>query len=334
MPTVQEILKSTGFTDEQVAALDARAITAFTGVLNSAEAERKAAAEEAAKAAQERADAIAAKEAAELEKRSTTEFWETKVMPGLTAADDKEKSLAQEVANAKALAAFYREQNEAARTNGFVPQDAPQFKPEMLQTNPQNPQRDGSGRYIANQPNQTPGSPAFVAPEDVIKRASDGLAMLSNIQWEYQTLFGQPMPIAPSTLIAEADAQKLDPMSYAARKFNFEGKRAELATKNREEEAARIRAEAVKPLEDKLRQQEIDANKRLEEEKKKWAETSGSNPDVRRAEVSSFAEIKRAVQAGERPDPLSMNKNERHMAMRKQIQEDVARVQDEKSAVA
>jgi hypothetical protein len=334
MPTVAEILKQSGWTDEKIAALDAGAITAFTGVLNTAEAERKAAAEEAAKAAREKADAVAAKEAAELEKRSTTEFWETKVMPGLTAADEKEKALAQEIANSKALAAFYREQNESARTNGFIPQDAPGFKPEMIA--PNQPQRGPDGKYLPNQPGGTPGSPSFVAPEDVVKRASDAFSVLSNIQWEYQSLHGgQPMPISPTTLVAEADAQKLSPYDYAARKFNFEGKRQELAAKAKEEEAARIRTEAVKPYEEKLKQQEIDANKRLEEEKKKWAETSGSNPDVRRAEVSSFAEIKRAVQAGERPDPLSMNKVERHNAMRKQIQEDVGKIQeDQRSAVA
>ena len=52
MPTVQEVLKQSGLTDEQITALDAKAISAFTGVLTTAEQERQAAQQAAAKAEQ------------------------------------------------------------------------------------------------------------------------------------------------------------------------------------------------------------------------------------------------------------------------------------------
>ena len=68
MPTVNEILKQSGLTDEQIAALDAKAITAFTGVLTTAEQERKTAGEAAAKAEQERLAAQKEAEKAEQER--------------------------------------------------------------------------------------------------------------------------------------------------------------------------------------------------------------------------------------------------------------------------
>ena len=57
MPTVNEILKQSGLNDEQIAALDAKAITAFTGVLTTAEQERKTAQESATKAQESAAKA-------------------------------------------------------------------------------------------------------------------------------------------------------------------------------------------------------------------------------------------------------------------------------------
>ncbi len=62
-------------------------------------------------------------------------------------------------------------------------------------------------------------------------------------------------------MIAEADAQKLPLMDYAARKFNFAQREQELAAKADAENRAKISAEAVAPLQ-----------KQIEEERAKSAE--------------------------------------------------------------
>lgn len=326
--TVQEILKQTGFTDEQIAALDARAITAFTGVMTTAELAQQAAVQAAAKAEADRVAAQAALDNAELVKRSNTEFYETKVIPGLTGWEAEQTRLLTEKANADALAAFYKAQNDSARTAGFVPADAPAFTPAAGAQPPRNP----AGQYVAGGNQGTPGSPSFqLDPNQIAGRIGDVAGSISDLQWKYQQLYGQPLPIAPSQLIAEADQQKLSPTDYAARKFNFAARETELAAqrkaadddKLRKEEAARVTAEFEAKI--KTMQDEQTAKDRAR------AEQVGNNPDVRQAPgASKFAEITRAVKAGERPDPLSMTDAQRRAATRQQIHAEIS----ENAAVA
>jgi ATPase subunit of ABC transporter with duplicated ATPase domains len=178
MASVAEILKASGLTDEQIAALDAKALTAFNGVLTTAEQERATAAESARKAEEERAAAKAAQEAAELAQRANKEFYDQTIMPSLTGWEDKEKQYAQEIANAKALAAFYEAQNKAAKESGFIAADAPAFNPTSVVI----PARDGNGKFVANSPGGTPGSPTF-RMEEVEDRLGKGL---DNSVWALQ----------------------------------------------------------------------------------------------------------------------------------------------------
>ena len=186
MPTVQEILKQTGLSDEQIAALDAKAITAFTGVLTTAEQkeqaaqqaaqkaeqDRQVAAESAKKAEEERVAAAAAKEAAEVAQRSNAKFYDESIAPALN-------TWGTEKANLEAQAAFYRAQNEAARNAGFVPADAPAFTPQTPAAPGNTQPRDGQGRYVAGAPGATPGSPTFTM-EAIDQRLGNGI---SNIGW-------------------------------------------------------------------------------------------------------------------------------------------------------
>lgn len=123
MPTVHEILKQSGLNDEQIAALDAKAIAAFTGVLSTAEQERQtaqqaaqkaeeerqAAAEAATKAEQERQAAAQAQEAAEVAQRSNRQFYDESIAPALN-------NWGNEKANLEAQLAFLKAQNEATRS--------------------------------------------------------------------------------------------------------------------------------------------------------------------------------------------------------------------------
>lgn len=198
MPTVQEVLKQTGFTDEQIAAMDPRAITAFGSVQSAAEQERTA--------------GQAALSQSELERRSNAEFYDSQIAPALN-------NWGSEKAAKDAEVAFYRAQFESAKSSGFMPSEAPGYQ-----------SQNAGGRYVAAAQGGTPGSPTFVPDmQELTQRVGGAIGTLSDIQWKYQSLYGKPMPISPTELIRQADAIKLDPASYAARTFNFQQKEQEVA---------------------------------------------------------------------------------------------------------
>lgn len=313
--TVHEILKSTGFTDEQIAALDARAITAFTGVLSTAEQAQVAAATASAKAESERQAAQAALEANELVKRSNTEFYETKIIPGITGWEEERNRLLAEKTNNDALVAFYKAQNEGARTAGFVPADAPVFTPPA----PVLP-RAGNGQFVA--PGATPGNPTFTM-EDVRNGLGSTMGTLADIQWKHEQLYGKPMPVSPTELVRQAEARKLDPATYAATTFNFQAREQELAAQKTKAEQDALRAEIVAAKDKEYADKEAALRAEFAVKERSFAERSGNNGDVRPAVAAKMTEIRRAVENKERPDPLKMNDRERRTATRNAIHSEI-----------
>lgn len=330
MPTVAEILKASGLDDAAIAALDAKVLAGFNGVLTTAESERTAAQESAKTAETERVAAKAAQDAAELAQRANREFYDETIMPSLTGWEDKEKALQAEIANAKATAAFYEAQNKAAKDGGFVAADAPTFTPSAAVV----PVRGNDGKFVAGAPGGTPGSPSFKI-EDFENRLGNGL---DNGFWavqEYQRLSGgQFLPDSVSKLSEEAFANKLPFKDYVARKYDFSGKQAAMQAKAEADMRAKIAAEATAPYEQKLKDNDAEWKQKLEAQAKEISERGGNNPDVRRAAISNFPEIKKAVAEGTRKDPLSMTREERQVEMRKQIQADVAVNEEAKQGVA
>lgn len=312
MPTVAEILKSSGLDDAAIAALDAKVLAGFTGVLTTAAEENK-------KAEEERLAAKAAQDAAELAQRANKEFYDQTIVPSLNGWEAQEQAMKQEIANAKALAAFYEAQNKAAKESGFIATDAPVFTPAAVVV----PGRDANGKFVAGTPGGTPGSPTFTM-EQVREGLGNTLGTVTDIQWKYQRLYGTPMPVAPTELVRQAEAQKMNPADYAAKTFNFAAKEAELVARQQAEERAKIAAEAVAPYEQKLKEKDTEWQKKLEEQAKTISERGGNNPDVKRAAISNFPEIKKAVADGTRKDPLSMTREERQVSMRQDIQKSVA----------
>lgn len=333
MPTVQDILKQSGFTDEEIATWDAKKLAALgntwtsveqtaaqkeqaaTEAATKAEQERKAATEAVAKAEQERVAASKAQEAAEVAKRANEQFYAESVAPALN-------TWASEKSNKEAEIAFYKTQLEGARTNGFVPTDAPKFTPPEI-VPPANQARDNQGRYVANAPGGTPGSPTFTM-QDVRDGLGSTLGTLTDIQWKYQTLYNKPMPISPTELVRQADAVKLDPAAYAARTFQFQEREAEIARKAAEDHDAKIKAEATAPYEARLAEAKKAGEEAVKAKVRELTEKFSSNPDVRIAQPSRFADVARAVKAGERPDPLMLNESQRKMATRQAIHSEIA----------
>lgn len=329
MPTVQEILKQTGLSDEQIAALDAKAISAFGGVLTAAEQkeqtaqqaaqkaeqDRLVAVDSAKKAEEERAAAAAAREAAEVAQRSNAKFYDESIAPALN-------NWGNEKVQKDAELAFYKTQLEGAKANGFVPSDAPAFAAPAPVPGASQP-RDGQGRYVAGAPGGTPGSPTFTM-EAIDQRLGNGI---SNIGWamqEYQRLTGgQFLPDSFDKLAQEADTSRLPFRDYVSRKYDFQGKQAAIQQKLQDEHDAKVRAEAAAPYEAKLAEAAKAADEAMKANDRKWAEKIGSNPDIRIAQPSRYADVARAVKSGERPDPLMLNEGQRKMATHQAIQKEV-----------
>ena len=274
MPTVQEILKQSGLSDDQIAAIDGKAVSAFSGVLTIVE--------------QERQQAAAERERAELERRSNASFYDESIAPALN-------NWATEKANYDGQLSYYKSQLESARAQGHE-----------LSEPPAQARNAASGRYVTGAPGSTPGSPTYQGIEQLRSEVGGALGVLSDIQWKHQTLYGKPLPISPTELVRQAEAVKLDPATYAARTYGFAEREAELARKTQEEHDAKIRQEA-----------ETNVNRQ-------WAEKLGSNPDVRIGQPSRFADVARAVKANERPDPVTLNESQRRQATSQAIHQDIA----------
>ena len=331
MASLAEVLAQSGFTKEQISALDAKLIQSLDGYvstasdsLTKAEAERRAAAERAAAADEAQRKAQETLDRVQLEGRSNVEFYEQKIVPGLTTAEQQQKDILSRLANAEALAAFYRTQNEKAREGGFIAADAPGFTAPVAPAGDPSTQRDSSGRYVAG----TGGSPTFIAnggfdPDSFKRDAVSSIAELEDLRWKYQSLYGTPMPIAPTELIRQADSQKLSPSAYASKIFNFaqkeEEQRQASLQKNMDEYAAQKVAEKEEAHKAEL--------KRIQDEyaakTRQAMEQGGNNPDVRRVQDTKFAEVKRAVAEGTRPDPLKMTDAQRRAATRNLIHSEI-----------
>jgi hypothetical protein len=216
--TVEEVLLKSGFTQDEIKAMEPKAITAFSGVLSEAQQ---------------------AREAAELAQRSYTDFYENKISPALVAWDSERQRLDNERATALAEAAFYRTQNEEARHGGFIPSDAPGYQ-----------SRDGQGRYVAGVPGGIPGSPTFqgsgVTMEAIDQRLGQGI---SNATWALQTYSqlhdGKFLPDGIDTLSQEATQQRMPFRDFVSRKYDFAGRRAEIEKKQQEQHDAQVRTAAA-----------------------------------------------------------------------------------------
>jgi hypothetical protein len=311
MPTLAEVLKSSGWSQAQIDALDAQAMKGLgdyvTGIEQTAAQKEKAASELAVKAeadrkAQEAAvvAAKAAQEAAELQNRSVKDFWDNTYNPGIAAAEAEKTRLAKEAADAKAEAAFYKAQRESyLGTLNIKPEDAPVFTPP-------------AATIPAVDPNKTPGTPTFTINQ-VRDELGNSLGTVANIQWEYRNLYGREMPISPTELLRQSEANKFkDPATYANSIFKFSEKREEIrqAEAKAHDDAIAAAAVAAKDESHKLELKKItdefSAKERLR------AEQAGSNPDTKLPPGSSkFSDLRRAQQAGERKDPTKMTPQER-----------------------
>jgi hypothetical protein len=328
IPSLAEVLKQSGWSQEQIDALDAKAAAGFNTILTTASQAEMTAAEtlaksQAEKAAAEKAvaDAKAAQDAAELNNRSVKEFWEGTYNPGIAAWDKERQELAKKAADAAAEVAFYKTQRESLKAAGIIPADAPVFTPPAPDPNANNGNgtRDAQGRFV---PGPT-GSPVFDT-NAVVSRVGDGMNKIQNIMWKYQTLYsGQPLPMSPSELIAKADQLKLDPMEYASRTFRFAEKEEEQRQAAAKAHDDQVAATAAAAKESEWKAKLDEREKEFAAKEKLQAERHANNPDQRVVVSSKIPELQRQVVSKEIPDPLMMNENQRRANTAKMIRDQI-----------
>lgn len=219
-PTVKDILRQTGFSDDDIERLDAKVLSGFETVLTEADNARTAA-------------AAAAAESREIERRYR-HMYETEIVPALN-------SWGSEKATLEATVDFYKKQNEGARTAGFIPKDAPNAEPA----------RGADGRYIAGA-NTVPGSPAMT---DAMK--NEFLQGISEAQWAsdtYKDLYetnAMPEGYDFYETLAEGTRNRMNFRQYFTQKYKLDDKRKERAERQakahddaiRKEERAKIEKE-------------------------------------------------------------------------------------------
>jgi hypothetical protein len=204
---------------------------------------------------------------AELQKTSVDQFWANTYAPGIQQWEQEKSDLGRRLAASESQRAAYERERQVLVEQGIV---------------------TGDNSVKPNNSFTTPGTPTFSGdPNDFVGRVSQGLSQLSDADWKHKQLYGQPLPIAPSELIKEADRLGISPMEAAERKFKFAAKEQELRDN-------RIREE----VESKVRRE--------------FAEKAGSNPDLRQPSGSAkYADTRRAVEKGELRDPLRLTQAER-----------------------
>lgn len=218
-PTIAEILKATGVSDTEIAALDQRIVTGITTVLTTAaQAEQKAASD---------------REAAELAQRAQREMWDTKVAPALDAWGNEKVHLESE-------RNFYKTQAEGAKAAGFIAKDAPGYVAPNANVNP-NDGRGGDGRFVANG-GVVPGSPTFMTKQEA-------LSAVSNSTWyvtEHMRLHnGAPPPDDLETLAVEAERNRMPFRDYVAKKYDFQGRKDAIVAARQKEHDDKIIADTI-----------------------------------------------------------------------------------------
>ncbi len=223
MPTVQELLKTSGLTDEVIAGLPKEAVAAFGGILTDAETKVQTAAQQASEAAELRRQA-------ELDRKDIQKY-----------VDDYSLSLNNQgslQAKYDAVVAYV----DSLKAQGFdvkLPVD-------VASSSEKKP--------------VVPGSPAIggnaVDEGKILGRVGNVMSQWLDANNEHIRLYGVPVP-DPSTNIAEEAARARKPVGeYMAEKYKF---RERQAAKEKESYDARVAADVKAKVDEQLR---VEAEKR------------------------------------------------------------------------
>jgi hypothetical protein len=210
--TVEELLRESGLTDEQIKALDAKVVAGVTTVLSTA------------------AQTL---EAAEHAKRAQAEQYDRDIAPALDKWANDQTNLAAE-------RDYYKTMAEKAKEGGFIPATTP-FTPPTSATTTTAGTRDATGRFVANA-NPVPGSPQYMTKEETFQAVTAA-------QWtiaEHMRLNnGAPPPDDIEALANEAAQAHMPYRQYVEKKYDFSGKRDKIKADAQKAHDDQIRKEVA-----------------------------------------------------------------------------------------
>jgi hypothetical protein len=218
---------------------------------------------------------------AELQKTSVDEFWKNTYSPGIAQWEQDRTQMTQRIARAEAEKAALLAERSALAESGIVGAELPINISQ---------QRNSGGQYMP-----TPGTPVFSNPDEFIGRAAQGFNQILDITHRHQQLYGKPMGIQPSALIAEADRLGISPSELAERKFSFSKREGEIQVQRQKEAEERIRQDE--------RQKMLG----------RYSDSSGLNANpVQGANGGGMASVRKDMLEGKLKDPTRMSPQERH----------------------
>ena len=222
--TIQERLKASGITDEEIKTLEtAGLLPKLSPVI------------EGAYTAKDEADRLAAE--AKTQKEEFENYFNNEVVPEVN------KVYSDAIA-ANARAAALEQQNVKLKEYGFLKPETG-IPPAITPT----PPPGNNGPTVIPNANPVPGSPQFVTPDQLEKmvdaRASgvvDAFFTAGDLQADHFELFGTPLK-GLKELADEARRARITPRQMWEKKFNVQAKRDEIAKKIQEDHDNKIRQE-------------------------------------------------------------------------------------------
>jgi hypothetical protein len=200
--TVAEILKETGWSEDDIKALDQTKMEGLTRVVSAANESQ---------------------EKAELALRAQREEYDQRIAPALANWADKDTVLSTKLAAAEQFI-------NKVKDSGYLPKEILDVIPTITSGSPSpRPAQGPDGKFVAGA-NVTPGSPGFVdVKKELANELGTAFSFAADTSWKYRSLFGKEMPDSPTALIREASQNRMSPADWAEKKYGFKTKEQEIS---------------------------------------------------------------------------------------------------------
>lgn len=215
--SVADILKESGLSEEQIKAIDAKALEALDGYATQANQSL---------------------EKAEFALRSQREEYDKNIAPALANWADRDTVVSTENAAMKTYLGKIKD-------SGYLPKEVLDAMPTFTPGSSATGSRGADGKFVAGA-NASPGSPSYVEIEKKLNNdLGSAFSFAADTQWNYRRLHGKEMPDSPTSLIREAAANRMTPQEWAAKKYDFAGREATIKAEEAKKHDDAIRAEVT-----------------------------------------------------------------------------------------
>jgi hypothetical protein len=217
--TVADVLKETGWTDDEIKALDQTKMEGLTRVVSSANESQ---------------------EKAEFALRAQREEYDQRIAPALANWADQDTVKSTRLAAAEE---FIRK----VKDSGYLPKEILDVIPTITPGSPSaaSGTRGPDGKFVPGA-NASPGSPGFVdVKKELATELGSAFSFAADTQWNYRRLHGKEMPDSPTALIREAAANRMSPSEWAAKKYEFAARETAIKAEEQKKHDDAIRQEVT-----------------------------------------------------------------------------------------